>query len=412
MYSRAVEVGPDALARFFEVVLPHLNERQRRMVVGAAVGMCGPGTKSMVAEAAGMSRNTVIKAVSEVEAGIDPSDRVRAPGAGVKPITETQPELLAALDELVHPETRGNPMSLLRWTSKSTANLASDLVRQGFTVSDDTVGRLLKRLGFSLQAPSKSKELTKHPDRNGQFEYLNATAAAFVADGQPVISVDTKKKELVGEYANGGVEYQPAGQPVAVLDHDFINPETGKAIPYGVYDVINNEGWVSVGDVADTSAFAVASIRRWWAEMGRARFPEATKLLITADAGGSNGHRVRAWKVELTKLAADTGLEITVIHYPPGTSKWNKIEHRMFSFISMNWRGRPLTSYRTIVELISATTTETGLTIRAELDTDFYPKGVVVTDKELDDLPLTRHEWHGDWNYTLHPTTNAQSTQR
>jgi len=411
MYSRAVEVGPDALARFFEVVLPHLNERQRRMVVGAAVGMCGPGTKSMVAEAAGMSRNTVIKAVSEVEAGIDPSDRVRAPGAGVKPITETQPELLAALDELVHPETRGNPMSLLRWTSKSTANLASDLVRQGFTVSDDTVGRLLKRLGFSLQAPSKSKELTKHPDRNGQFEYLNATAAAFVADGQPVISVDTKKKELVGEYANGGVEYQPAGQPVAVLDHDFINPETGKAIPYGVYDVINNEGWVSVGDVADTSAFAVASIRRWWAEMGRERFPEATKLLITADAGGSNGHRVRAWKVELAKLAADTGLEITVIHYPPGTSKWNKIEHRMFSFISMNWRGRPLTSYRTIVELISATTTETGLTIRAELDTDFYPKGVVVTDKELDDLPLTRHEWHGDWNYTLHPTANAQSTQ-
>ena len=407
-----MEVDPDALARFFEVVLPHLNERQRRMVVGAAVGMCGPGTKSMVAEAASMSRNTVIKAVSEVEAGIEPSDRVRAPGGGVKPITETQPELLAALDELVHPETRGNPMSLLRWTSKSTANLASDLVRQGFTVSDDTVGRLLKRLGFSLQAPSKSKELTKHPDRNGQFEYLNATAAAFVADGQPVISVDTKKKELVGEYANGGVEYQPTGQPVAVLDHDFIDPETGKAIPYGVYDVINNEGWVSVGDVADTSAFAVETIRRWWTEMGQTRFPEATKLLITADAGGSNGYRIRAWKVELAKLAADTGLEITVIHYPPGTSKWNKIEHRMFSFISMNWRGRPLTSYRTIVELISATTTETGLTIRAELDTDFYPKGVVVTDKELDALPLTRHEWHGDWNYTLHPTAIAQSTQR
>jgi len=407
-----MEVAPDALARFFEVVLPHLNERQRRMVVGASVGMCGPGTKSMVAEASGMSRNTVIKAVAGVEAGIEPSDRIRAPGAGVKPITETQPELLAALDELVHPETRGNPMSLLRWTSKSTANLAKDLVRQGFTVSDDTVGRLLKRLGFSLQAPSKSKELTRHPDRNGQFEYLNATAATFVADGQPVISVDTKKKELVGEYANGGVEYQPKGEPVAVLDHDFINPETGKAIPYGVYDVINNEGWVSVGDVADTSAFAVETIRRWWAEMGQTRFPEATKLLITADAGGSNGYRIRAWKVELAKLAAETGLEITVIHYPPGTSKWNKIEHRMFSFISMNWRGRPLTSYRTIVELISATTTETGLTIRAELDTDFYPKGVVVTDKELKALPLTRHEWHGDWNYTLHPTPIAQSTPR
>lgn len=382
------------------------------MVVGAAVGMCGPGTKSMVAEASGMSRNTVIKAVTEVEAGIEPSDRVRAPGAGVKPITETQPDLLAALDELVHPETRGNPMSLLRWTSKSTTNLAKDLVRQGFTVSDDTVGRLLKRLGFSLQAPSKSKELTRHPDRNGQFEYLNDTAATYVADGQPVISVDTKKKELVGEYTNGGAEYQPAGQPVAVLDHDFIDPESGKAIPYGVYDVINNEGWVSVGDVADTSAFAVATIRRWWEEMGRIRFPGATKLLITADAGGSNGYRIRAWKVELAKLAADTGLEITVIHYPPGTSKWNKIEHRMFSFISMNWRGRPLTSYRTIVELISATTTETGLTIRAELDTEFYPKGVVVTDKELKALPLTRHEWHGDWNYTLHPTPIAQSTPR
>jgi hypothetical protein len=407
-----VEVAPDALARFFEVVLPHLNERQRRMVVGAAVGMCGPGTKSMVAEASGMSRNTVIKAVTEVEAGIESSDRVRAPGAGVKPITETQPDLLAALDELVHPETRGNPMSLLRWTSKSTTNLAKDLVHQGFTVSDDTVGRLLKRLGFSLQAPSKSKELTKHPDRNGQFEYLNDTAATYVADGQPVISVDTKKKELVGEYTNGGAEYQPAGQPVAVLDHDFIDPESGKAIPYGVYDVINNEGWVSVGDVADTSAFAVATIRRWWEEMGRTRFPGATKLLITADAGGSNGYRIRAWKVELAKLAADTGLEITVIHYPPGTSKWNKIEHRMFSFISMNWRGRPLTSYRTIVELISATTTETGLTIRAELDTDFYPKGVVVTDKKLKALPLTRHEWHGDWNYTLHPTPVAQSTPR
>ena len=407
-----MEVGPDALARFFEVVLPHLNERQRRMVVGAAVGMCGPGTKSMVAEAAGTSRNTVIKAVSEVEAGIQPSDRVRAPGAGVKPITETRPELLAALDELVHPETRGNPMSLLGWTSKSTANLAQDLVRQGFTVSDDTVGRLLKRLGFSLRAPSKSKELTKHPDRNGQFEYLNATATAFVADGQPVISVDTKKKELVGEYANGGVEYQPAGHPVAALDHDFISPETGKVIPYGVCDVINNEGWVSVGDVADTSAFAVETIRRWWTEMGRVRFPEATELLITTDAGGSNGHRVRAWKVELAKLAADIGLEITVIHYPPGTSKWNKIEHRMFSVVSMPWRGRPLNSYRTIVELISATTTETGLTIRAELDTDFYPKGVVVTDKDRDALPLTRHEWHGDWNYTLQPPAIAQSTQR
>lgn len=407
-----MEVSTERFARFFEVTLPHLDERQRRTVVGAFAEMCGQGTKTLVATAAGMSRNTVIKATQEVEAGIEPSDRVRAPGAGVKPLTETQPGLLAALDELVHPATRGNPVSLLRWTSRSTAKLAKELVAEGFTVSDDTVGRLLKRLGFSLQAPSKSKELTNHPDRNAQFEYLNAASAGFVADGQPVISVDTKKKELVGEYANGGVEYQPTGKPVAVLDHDFIDKDNGKAIPYGVYDIINNEGWVSVGDVADTSAFAVSAIRRWWEEMGRVRFPSATKLLITADGGGSNGHRVRAWKVELAKLAAETGLEITVIHYPPGTSKWNKIEHRMFSFISMNWRGRPLTSYRTIVELISATTTETGLTIRAELDTEFYPKGVVITDAELDALQLNRHDWHGDWNYTLQSGPNAQSTQR
>jgi len=370
----------------------------------------GRGGKTAVATASGMSRNTVIKAQGEVVAGIEPSARLREPGAGAKPLTEIQPGLLEALDALVHPETRGNPMSLLRWTSKSTAHLAKDLVRQGFRISDDTVGRLLKRLGYSLQAPAKQKEGTAHPDRDGQFRYLNNAALAFVADGQPVISVDTKKKELVGEFANKGVEYHPSGEPERVSTHDFVDPELGRAIPYGVYDTINDEGWVSVGDTADTAEFAVESIRRWWRQMGSSRFPDADRLLITADAGGSNGYRVRAWKVELAKLAAETGLTITVIHYPPGTSKWNKIEHRMFSFISMNWRGRPLTSYRTIVELIGATTTTKGLRIKAERDTEWYPTGVKITDAELAALPLTRHDWHGDWNYTLQPA--AQSTSR
>ena len=402
-----MEVTTEGLSRFFEVVLPHLNEVQRRVAAGAMAEMLGRGGKTRVAEASGMSRNTVIKAQGEVEAGIEPTLRLRAPGAGAKSVIETQPGLLEALDELVHPDTRGTPMSLLRWTSKSTANLARELVRQGFKVSDDTVGRILKRLGYSLQSPAKVKEGTSHPDRDGQFRYLDRLGSSFVADGEPVISVDTKKKELVGEFDNGGVEYQPAGEPVRVKVHDFVDPELGRAIPYGIYDETNNEGWVSVGDVADTAEFAVNSIRSWWNHMGRDRFPDATRLLITADAGGSNGHRVRAWKAQLARLAAETGLDITVCHYPPGTSKWNRIEHRMFSFITMNWRGRPLTSYRTIIELISATTTDTGLQIRAERDTEWYAKGVKITNAAMDALPLTRHDWHGDWNYTLTASPNA-----
>jgi len=333
--------------------------------------MLGRGGQARVTEASGMSRSTGITGMKEVAEGPTPSGRVRAPGAGPKALVDTQPGLAEALDELVHPETRGSPMSLLRWTSKSTANLARDLVRRGFQISDDTVGRILKGLGYSLQSPAKVKEGTSHPDRDGQFRYLHGLAQSFVADGKPVISLDTKKKELVGPYDNGGVEYQPQGTPPRVNVHDFVDPEQGRAIPYGIYDETNNEGWVSVGDTADTAEFAVNSIRSWWAHMGRARFPGATKLLITADAGGSNGHRVRAWKSELAALAAETGLDITVCHYPPGTSKWNRIEHRMFSFITMNWRGRPLTTYRTIIELIAATTTETGLRIRAERDTEW-----------------------------------------
>jgi hypothetical protein len=403
-----VEVSAEGLARFFGSVLPHLNERQRRVVAGAAAQLVG--NKSAVADASGMSRNTVIKAEAEVAAGIEPSERQRPPGAGAKPLIETQPGLLEDLDELVHPETRGTPMSLLRWTSKSTAHLADELVGKGYRVSADTVARLLKMLGYSLQAPSKQKEGTRHPDRDGQFRYLNDRAGEFLGAGQPAISVDTKKKELVGEYGNGGREWQPGGEPERVKTHDFVDPEQGRAIPYGVYDLGNDEGWVSVGDTGDTAEFAVNSIRSWWANMGVERFPNATRLLVTADAGGSNGYRVRAWKVELAKLAAETGLEITVCHYPPGTSKWNRIEHRMFSFISMNWRGRPLTSYRTIIELIAATTTKKGLRIQATRDTEWYPIGVKITDAQLAAVPLAPHDWHGEWNYTVSP--NAQSIQR
>ncbi|MGH9054870.1 MAG: ISAzo13 family transposase, partial [Acidimicrobiales bacterium] len=348
--------------------MSHLNERQRRVVAGAAAEMLGRGGKTAVAWASGMSRNTVIKAETEVKAGIEPSERVRAPGGGDKSLLDTQPGLLDALDELVYPETRGNPMSRLRWTSKSSTKLADELVRQGFEVSSRSVLRLLHRLGYSLQANAKVTEGRQHPDRDAQFGYLNEQADAFINDGQPVISVDTKKKELIGDYANGGVEWSPAGAPDRVGVHDFKDPALGeyaKAIPYGIYDVTNDEGWVNVGDVADTAAFAVESIRRWWNLLGRDRFPSATRLLITADAGGSNSYRNRLWKVQLARFAAETGLDVTVCHYPPGTSKWNRIEHRMFSFITMNWRGRPLTSLRTIIELISATTTKTGLTIQA-----------------------------------------------
>jgi len=399
-----VEVTPEALARFFDVVLPHMNELQRRVVAGAAAEMLGRGGKSAVAAASGMSRNTVIKAQGEVAAGIEPSAQLRALGGGDRPLTDKQPGLLEALDELVHPETRGNPMSLLRWTSKSSTKLAEELVRQGFAVSARTVLRLLHRLGYSLQANAKVTEGAQHPDRDAQFRYLNDLAQGFIDDGQPAISVDTKKKELIGDYANGGSEWRPGGEPERVQVHDFADRDLGefaKAIPYGIYDVANDEGWVSVGDVADTAEFAVESIRRWWNQMGHTRFPSADRLLITADAGGSNGYRLRAWKVELARLAAETGLRITVCHYPPGTSKWNRIEHRMFSFITMNWRGRPLTNLRTIIDLISATATTTGLTIQAGHDPNWYPTGIRITDAQLAAVPLHPHDFHGEWNYTI-----------
>jgi transposase len=406
MYGGLVEASRDELARFFDVVLPHLNELQRRVVAGAMAEGLGRGGKSAVAEASGMSRNTVIKAEREVIKGLEPTERQRAVGGGDIKAEDKQPGLLEALDELVHPETRGNPMSYMRWTSKSTGNLATELVRQGYKITDDTVGRILRSIGYSLQAPSKQKEGAAHPDRDAQFNYLNKEVSMFMKTGQPVISVDTKKKEIVGEFSNGGAEWHPKGEPTRTKTHDFVDKELGRAVPYGVYDLANDEGWVSVGDTADTASFAVEAIRRWWRTMGQPRFPAATKLLITADAGGSNGYRVKLWKVELAQLAQETGLEITVVHYPPGTSKWNRIEHKMFSFISMNWRGRPLVSYRTIVELISNTTTSKGLKIRAEEDLNYYETGTKVSAAELAAVPLTPHKFHGDWNYTIAQSVN------
>ncbi len=365
----------------------------------------GRGGQARVVEASGMSSHTMWKATKEVRSGVEVSDRVRAEGGGDRPAIDKQSGLIEALDELVHPDTRGTPMSALRWTLKSTYELAGELQDRGYRASAELVRRLLHQMGYSLQAPAKQNEGTAHPDRDGQFAYINAQVVERLAGGEPVISVDTKKKELIGNFANGGREWQPGGEPTRVNVHDFADRALGefaKAIPYGIYD-IGNEGWVSVGDTADTAEFAVESIRRWWNTLGRDRFPDASRLLITADAGGSNGYRVRAWKWYLACLAEETGLEITVCHYPPGTSKWNKIEHRLFSFISMNWRGRSLTDIRTIVELISATKTKTGLTVQAAYDPNWYPTGEKISDATLASIDLTPHQWHGEWNYTIAP---------
>lgn len=396
-----MEVTEEALGAAFSVMLPHLDERQRRVVTGALARALGRGGVAAVARSSKMSRSTVQTAAGEIDAGVDPSTRVRRPGGGRKKAIDKEPDLLLELDDLVSPDARGDPMSPLRWTLKSTRQLAEALAAKGFEISASLVGQLLHKMGYSLQGTAKQAEGAQHPDRNAQFEYLNTRAKEFLAAGQPVISVDTKKKELVGSYANGGKEWQPAGTPTRVDVHDFPDPEMPKAVPYGVYDIGADEGWVNVGDDGDTARFAVESIRRWWWRMGTARYPEATRLLITADAGGSNGYRVRAWKTELAALAAETGLAITVCHYPPGTSKWNRIEHRLFSFVTMNWRGKPLTTYRVIVELIAATTTRKGLKVQADLDQGYYPRGVKVTDAELAAVPLKAHEWHGEWNYTV-----------
>ncbi len=398
-----MEVAEADLAVMFATVMPLLNERQRRVLAGAQARALGRGGIAMVARASGLARATVQKAVAEVDAGVDAGAPVRRPGAGRKQLIDKDRHLLVNLDALVEPEARGDPMCPLQWTSKSTGHLAEALTAQGHAVSADTVGRLLKALEFSLQATAKQLEGRQHPDRDAQFVYLSKQVAGHLRSGDPVISVDTKKKELVGQKANGGKEYQPAGQPERVDVHDFPDGETPKAIPYGILDLAANEGFVVVGDDHDTAAFAVATIQRWWDLVGSRAYPRARRLLITADAGGSNGYRVRLWKVELARLATRAGIAITVCHFPPGTSKWNRIEHRLFSAITSNWRGRPLTSHEVVVNLIGATTNKRGLKVQAHLDTGSYPLGVKVTKADLDALPLTRHDFHGDWNYTINP---------
>src|ERR687887_1964399 len=398
-----MEVTEEALAAMFAVVSPHLGERQRRLLAGAQARALGRGGIAAVARASGMARSTVELGTAEIDQGAVPAGRIRRPGAGRPKATDRDPGLLQALDALVEPTARGDPESPLRWTCKSTRNLADELTGQGHPVSAKTVGRLLVDLGYSLQAPSKQVEGAQHPDRDGQFRYVNEQAREHLAAGQPVISVDTKKKEVVGNLANKGREWQPRGSPVRVDVHDFPDPKVGKAIPYGVYDLGHNAAWVGVGTDHDTAAFAVATLRRWWQQVGSLAYPKAERLLVTADASGSNGYRVRAWKTELARLAAETGLQVTVCHLPPGTSKWNRIEHRLFSAISVNWRGRPLVSHEAIVELIAATTTQAGLRVQAELDRGRYPLGVKVRDQELAAVPLVRHEFHGEWNYTIQP---------
>ncbi len=403
-----IEVTQGMLAAKFEVIFPHLDERQRRLLMGAEARALGHGGLRLVARAAGVREATVSLGVDELDSGAEPLGRARRPGGGRKRAADLDPGLRPALLALVEPQERGDPMSPLRWTTMSTRTLAAELTRQGHKVSADTVGDLLREEGFSLQGNAKTVEGKRHPDRDAQFRYINEQVRGHLAAKDPVVSVDAKKKELVGEFKNGGREWRPKGEPAQVSSHDFPDRELGKAIPYGVYDLAANAGWVNVGTDHDTAAFAAESIRRWWNAAGRGDYPQTRRLLITADAGGSNGYRARAWKTELAALAAETGLEITVCHFPPGTSKWNKIEHRLFSHITMNWRGRPLTSHEVIVNSIAATTTRTGLTVRAELDPGSYPTGTEISDAQMAAVPLARHRFHGDWNYTIHPRPAPQ----
>jgi hypothetical protein len=390
---------------------PLLNERQARLWAATEARALGRGGVTLVARATGISRKRIQAGVQELEGSVartpataPPSaERVRRPGGGRRTLAASDPGLIAALEALVAPATRGDPMSPLRWTSKSTPQLAAELTAQGHPVSARTVARLLKELEYSLQGLRKTREGKDHPDRDAQFEHLNARITAFQARGQPVISVDAKKKELVGDFKNGGREWQPQGQPEPVRVHDFMDPELGKAIPYGIYDVTANRGWVSVGVDHDTAAFAVQAIRTWWEQMGREQYPRATELLITADGGGSNGRQCHLWKTELQGLAEETGMSIAVSHFPPGTSKWNKIEHRMFCHITQNWRGRPLVSHEVIVNLIGSTKTRTGLEVRAAMDRASYPTGVKVAPEELAAVRLVREAFHGEWNYTIEP---------
>jgi hypothetical protein len=380
-----------------------LDERSRRLWAGAESRAIGYGGDSIVSCATGISRKTVRKGRFEIESDLQPDKRIRAAGGGRQRLQHCQPGLAEALEQLVDPLTRGDPQSPLRWTCKSRAKIASALTKQGWKISSTSVGRMLNDLGYRLQSIRKRNEGVSSPDRNEQFELINATATSYLTAGQPVISVDTKKKELVGDFHNNGQEWQPKGEPERVLVHDFPHDAIGKAIPYGVYDMGRNEAWVSVGTTHDTPEFAVASIRQWWRSMGKRAYPQASELFITADAGGSNGYRCRAWKHELQKFADETGLTICVSHFPPGTSKWNKIEHRLFCHITHNWRGRPLRTFETIVDLIGNTTTKSGLRVKAKLDSKEYVKGVVITKEQMQELSMHINEFRGDWNYRISP---------
>lgn len=394
-------IDAQAIKARFDALAPHLNERARRLFAASEAHAAGRGGIAAVAGVTGVARSTIGRGLAElrIKEGAS-SRRIRRPGGGRKPKVETEPGLLDALADLVQSAIRGDPEAALLWVSKSQRHLAAALSERGFTVSQKLVGRLLRRLGFSLQANRKTREGTSHPDRNAQFEHINAQINAFQAAGQPTISVDTKKKELVGDFKNGGRELRPKGDPESVRVHDFMLPELGKVAPYGVYDIAANAGWINLGITSDTAAFAVESIRRWWRELGQSRYQDAKQILITADCGGSNGARVRLWKTELQRLADQTGLSITVTHLPPGTSKWNRIEHRLFAFITQNWRGKPLLTHQVIVQLIASTTTEMGLTVQCRLDDNTYDKGIKVSDAEMAKLNITPANFHGEWNYT------------
>jgi hypothetical protein len=394
-----------AARKRYREMAPVLNEQSRRRFVALEARALGHGGVSLMARISGLARSTIYHGLSDIHDNVSTAPgRVRKAGGGRKRKSIEDPTLKADLKSLVEPGTRGDPMQPLLWTTRSLRNLVKALAKKGHKVCPTVVGKLLHGMGYSLQANRKTREGDQHIDRDAQFQYINTQAKAFLAARQPIISVDTKKKELVGNFRTNGREWRRKGTPEQVNIHDFINRKLGRAVPYGIYDITDNVGWVSVGTDHDTASFAVNAIRRWWRTMGRKRYPKANRLMISADGGGSNGHRVRLWKVELQKFADEIKLPITVCHLPPGTSKWNKIEHRLFSFITINWRGKPLRSYRTIVQLIAATTTAAGLKVRAELDQNKYPKAVKVSDAELAAVNLSRHSFHGDWNYTIAPT--------
>jgi transposase len=388
----------------FTVLEAVLDEKSRRLLVAAESKAWGAGGISAISKTTGVSRQVIRQGLRELEQSpTHPAGRIRRPGGGRKSAKQKDPTLMADLEKLVEPVTRGDPESWLRWTSKSVRKLAEELFGLGHEVSYPVVAELLHEMGYSLQANRKTKEGDSHPDRNAQFEHINARVQQYMDLRQPVISVDTKKKELVGDFKNGGQDWRPQGKPEKVRVHDFLIPELGRAAPYGIYDLAENTGWVSVGVDHDTASFAVATIRRWWHAMGQERYPQAKRLMITADGGGSNGSRLRLWKLELQTMADETGLAIAVSHFPPGTSKWNKIEHRLFSFISKNWRGQPLTSLQVIVSLIAGTTTRKGLKVHAEIDGRSYPAGIKVPDAEMELINLRRDEFHGEWNYEILP---------